>query len=193
VVFFTSDNGPSVEGGSDPAFFRSSGPLRGGKRDVYEGGIRVPMIAWGPGVLAASGETSDHVWALWDVLPTVADLVGATPPLDIDGLSMAPLLTGSGTAPTHEYLYWEFHEQGGKQAVRIGRWKGVRLDVIANPSGPIELYDLDSDLAEQTNVADEHPEVVRRMAQIMIEARTPSEAFPALNGLSAAPRPAPHQ
>jgi arylsulfatase A len=179
LVFFTSDNGPSVEGGSDPEFFDSNGPFRGAKRDVYEGGIRVPMIAWGPGRVPA-GQTSDHVWTLWDVLPTFADLAGARAPAGIDGLDMAPALRGA-PAPRHPFLYWEFHEQGGKQAVRQGNWKAVRLNVIANRRAPLELYDLATDPAEERDVAAAHPEIVREMERIMEREHTPSRVFPALD------------
>ncbi len=121
---FTSDNGAHQEGGADPAFFNSTGGLRGIKRDLYEGGIRVPMIAWAPGRVPAA-TTSAHVWAHWDLLPTLADLAGATSPAGIDGLSMRAALEGR-PAPSHEFLYWEFHEGGFQQAVRMGKWKALR-------------------------------------------------------------------
>ena len=147
IVFFTSDNGPHREGNSDPDFFDSNGPLRGIKRDLYEGGIRVPMIVRWPGHVPA-GESDDQVWAFWDVLPTLAELAGAADavPSDIDGLSMLPAILGPDAAgrpqEDHESLYWEFHEgRASKQAVRMGDWKGVRL----SPSGPLELYDLATD------------------------------------------------
>ena len=187
VVFFTSDNGPSIEGGIDPVFFDSNGPLRGVKRDVYEGGIRVPMIVWGPGRVPA-GRTSDQVWAMWDVLPTVAELTGARAPGGIDGISMAAAITGRGAAPQHESLYWEFHEQGGRQAVRRGNWKAVRLGVSENPRAPIELYDLATDPGEERDVAARHPDVVREMDAVMAREHTDSELFPALNGVASAAR-----
>ena len=149
IVFFTSDNGPSVEGGSDPAFFRSNGGLRGIKRDVYEGGIRVPMIIRWPGRVPA-GRTSDQVWAMWDVMPTLAELAGAKAPAGIDGISMVPALRAFGAQQSHEYLYWEFYEQGTKQAVRADRWKGVRQPMV---TGRLELYDLQKDPAEAHDVA----------------------------------------
>ena len=170
IVFFTSDNGPSVEGGSDPAFFRSSGGLRGIKRDVYEGGIRVPMIARGPGRVPA-GRTSDQVWAMWDVLPTLAELAGAQAPAGIDGISMVPALLGKGGQRSHETLYWEFHEQGSKQAVRADRWKGVRQPMM---TGRLELYDLEQDPAEAHDVAARHPDVAARLGRLMDQARVPS-------------------
>lgn len=178
VVLFSSDNGPHKEGGADPNFFDSNGPLRGTKRDLYEGGIRVPLIARWPGRIEA-GSGTDHVCAFWDFLPTCCDLAGAVPPDDIDGFSILPTLLGRpGQQRRHGYLYWEFHEQGKKQAVRVGHWKGVRLNVARTPDGPIELYDLRADLGETTNVAGEHPEVVRRIADLMKAAHTPSPTWP---------------
>jgi arylsulfatase A-like enzyme len=185
IVLFTSDNGPSIEGGSDPEFFDSNGPFRGHKRDLYEGGIREPMIAWAPGRVPA-GRVSDQVWAMWDLLPTLASLAGVDPdalevPGGLDGLDMTAALTGRGEAPQHDFLYWEFHEQGGKQAVRQGRWKAVRLNAANDPAAPLELYDLEADVGEARDVAAEHPEIVRRMAEIMARAHTPSELFPELD------------
>ena len=136
LMMFISDNGPHHEGGGDPVFFKSSGGLRGIKRDLYEGGIRVPMIARWPGTIPA-GRVSDHAWAHWDMLPTLAELAGATTPAGIDGVSMARALAGQ-PQPTHEFMYWEFHERGFQQAVRMGQWKAVRLKKDA----PLELYDL---------------------------------------------------
>ena len=170
IVFFTSDNGPSVEGGSDPEFFDSNGPFRGIKRDVYEGGIRVPMIAWGPGHIPA-GRTSDEVWAMWDVLPTLAALAGVKAPSGIDGISMVPSLTGRGRQPPHGALYWEFYEQGTKQAVRMGRWKGVRQPMI---TGKLEVYDLQADPGETRDVAARNPGVAARLVRLLDEAHTPS-------------------
>jgi arylsulfatase A-like enzyme len=178
LVLFSSDNGPHKEGGGDPAFFDSNGLLRGHKRDLYEGGIRVPLIARWPGRIAA-GTGTGHVSAFWDFLPTCCELAGVTPPEGIDGISYLPTLLGRPDRQKgHPYLYWEFHEQGKKQAVRMGRWKGVRLNVAKEPNGPIELYDLETDPGEERNVADAHPEVVKRMAEIMASARTPSEHWP---------------
>ncbi|HQA91770.1 MAG TPA: sulfatase-like hydrolase/transferase, partial [Sedimentisphaerales bacterium] len=178
LVLFSSDNGPHKEGGADSAFFDSNGPLRGIKRDLYEGGVRVPLIARWPGRIAA-GSGTDHVCAFWDFLPTCCDLAGAVPPDDTDGFSILPTLLGKpGQQRRHRYLYWEFHEQGKKQAVRMGDWKGVRLNVANDPDGPIELYDLRTDLGETTNLADEYPETVTQIASLMKAARRPSEAWP---------------
>ena len=153
---FISDNGPHQEGGADPVFFKSSGGLRGIKRDLYEGGIRVPMIARWTGTIPA-GRVSDHVWAHWDMLPTLAELAGAKAPAGLDGLSMARALRGE-PQPTHDFMYWEFHERGFQQAVRMGHWKAVRLKKDA----PLELYDLPDDPHEQQNVAAGNPTSSRR-------------------------------
>lgn len=168
LVLFSSDNGPHFEGGHHPEALDSNGPWRGGKRDFYEGGIRVPMIAWWPGTVTAGGVT-DHVSAFWDFLPTALDLAGS-PVSDgfrTEGISFAPLLTGSGPQRGHESLYWEFHEQGGKQAVRMGPWKGIRLEAQLDPTGPIELYHLEMDPGETTDIAADHPEVVAEIDAIM--------------------------
>jgi arylsulfatase A len=148
LVIFTSDNGSYTEGGYHYSMHNSNAPLRGGKRDLYEGGIRVPMIAWWPGVIEP-GSTSDHISYFPDVLPTLAELAGAYEPPGIDGISMVPALLENEDQPEHEYLYWEFHEQGGKQAVRKGKWKAVRLGVRSNPENPVELYDLGNDISEE--------------------------------------------
>jgi len=172
LVIFTSDNGPHQEGGHDPKFFHSGGPLRGIKRDLYEGGIREPGMARWPGKIRP-GTTSDQVWAFWDFLPTAAELAGAPAPKGIDGISFLPGLLGQ-SQPNHEYLYWEFHERGFSQAVRMGDWKGVRL----GPRQPVELYDLKTDVSETNNVAAAHPDVVKKITDIMHSARTDSKDFP---------------
>jgi len=178
LVIFASDNGPHSEGGMEPENFNSNGPFRGGKRDLYEGGIRVPMLAWWPGTIAA-GRTSDHVSAFWDVMPTVAELAGIQQKPLSEGISLVPTLTGKGEQPSHASLYWEFHERGGNQAVRLGSWKGIRLNAHKKPEGPIELYDLDADPGELRDVAAANPAVVGKIAAIMA-ARTPA-ANPAWN------------
>jgi arylsulfatase A-like enzyme len=173
IVFFASDNGPHREGGADPAFFRSSGPLRGFKRSLHEGGVRVPMIVRWPGHVPA-GKTSDQVWAFWDFLPTAAELAGAKTPPGLDGISAVPTLLGKGQQKQHEFLYWEFHEGGFKQAVRTGDWKAVR----ERPGGPLELYDLKTDLGEEHDVAAAHPDVVARIEAYLRTARTDSADVP---------------
>ncbi len=172
LVMFVSDNGPHQEGGGDPTFFNSAGGLRGIKRDLYEGGIRVPMIARWTGVVPA-GRVSDHAWAHWDVLPTLADLAGAAAPNGIDGMSMARALRGE-PQPTHEFFYWEFHERGFQQAVRMGSWKAVRLKKDA----PLELYDLAADPAERHDVAATHADIVERIERYLKTARTESAQWP---------------
>jgi arylsulfatase A len=177
LVIFSSDNGPHKEGGNDPDYFKSSGPLRGIKRDLYEGGIREPMIAWWPGKIKA-GSTSDHAGAFWDLLPTFAELAKQPSPKNIDGISIVPVLLGQKNAPSHPWLYWEFHEQGGKQAVRMGKWKGVKLNAAANPDGPIELYNLQTDVSEKNNIADKHPDIVTEIKKIMQQQHRESPDFP---------------
>lgn len=171
IVLFTSDNGPHQEGGNDPDYFDSNGPLRGIKRALYEGGIRVPFIARWPGYIP-EGTISDHVSYLGDMMATFADIIRVNPPDSIQSISMLPALTGNPEQQKkHEYLYWEFYEQGSRQAVRMGEWKGIRQPMLI---GEIELYNLKNDLAEQHNVADQHPEVVERIKKIMKEAHEPS-------------------
>jgi arylsulfatase A len=151
LVIFTSDNGPHQEAGHNPDFFKSNGGLRGYKRDLYEGGIRVPMIAAWPGKIPA-GTVTDHVSAFHDVLPTMAQLIGEPTPEGLDGVSFLPTLIQQGTQRPHEYLYWEFHEVGGRVAIRKGDWKGVRYNVSVDPDSPLELYDLAKDPSEKTKV-----------------------------------------
>ncbi len=184
LMIFSSDNGPHAEGGANPDFFNSSGPLRGKKRDLYEGGIRVPMIARWPGKITP-GSSSDHVSAFWDILPTFAELAGAPIPGNIDGISMVPTLLGdSEKQKRHTYLYWEFHEQGGKQAVRMGQWKAVKLGVRLDPDSPIALFNLQNDIRESHNVAGDHPEIVAEIEKIMKEGRSVSKEFPLLGKLN---------
>jgi arylsulfatase A len=172
LVLFTSDNGPHREGGADPVFFKSSGGLRGIKRDMYEGGIRVPMIARWTGMVPA-GRVSDHVWAHWDMLPTFADVAGAKPPSGLDGMSMARALRGE-VQESQQVLYWEFHERGFQQAVRMGRWKAVRL----KNGAPLELYDLQTDRNEEREVAAANPDIVAKIEAYLKTARTESERWP---------------
>ncbi|MCG6926812.1 MAG: arylsulfatase [Acidobacteria bacterium] len=177
LVVFTSDNGPTYAGGADSAFFDSARPFRSdsgrGKGSVYEGGIRVPMIASWPGRIAP-GTTTDHVSAFWDVLPTLCEIGGGTVPDDIDGISFAPVLLGKAEGQSrHEFLYWEFPSYGGQQAVRLGKWKGVRRNMF-DGNMTVELYDLESD-REEDDVSAEHPEIVARIEAIMEREHTPSE------------------
>ncbi|MCW5980975.1 MAG: arylsulfatase [Bryobacteraceae bacterium] len=171
-ILFSSDNGPHREGGHDPDFFASRGPFRGIKRDLYEGGIRVPGIARWPARIAP-GRVSEYPWAFWDFLPTCAEIAGAAAPKGLDGLSLVPALT-SGSVPKREYFYWEFHERGYHQAVRIGDWKGVRF----GRNRPVELYNLAESPGETDNVASRHPEVVRKLEEILASARVDSPIWP---------------
>jgi arylsulfatase A-like enzyme len=175
IVFFASDNGPHLEGGADPDYFNSNGGLRGYKRDLYEGGIRTPMIVRWPGKVRA-GSVSDHIGAFWDILPTLAGLTGAGIKLT-DGISFLPELTGK-KQKQHDFLFWEFHEQGGKAAVRMGKWKAVKPGYGNIAGGSTELYDLSKDIGEKENLASSYPDVVKKMEEIMIKAHTPSEIFP---------------
>ncbi len=171
IVFFTSDNGSHAEGGYDPAFFDSSGGLRGKKRDVYEGGVREPMIVRWPSH-TKPGTTSDYVGYFPDVLPTLAQLAGAKAPADIDGISFVPAILGeSGTQAKHEYLYWEFYEGASSQAVRFGDWKAVRIPMF---TGAIQLFDLGKDRAEEHDVAAQHAELVARARGYMEQAHVDS-------------------
>ena len=133
----------------------------------------MPMIIRCPNHIEG-GVTNDHIMAFWDMMPTFAELTGTTRDIQTDGISFLPTLLGKGKQKEHEYLYWEFHENGGKTAVRTGNWKGIRLNVGKDPEGPIELYDLSTDIHEDRNVADEHPEIVREIAEIMRTARIAS-------------------
>ncbi|MEX0936308.1 MAG: arylsulfatase [Pirellulales bacterium] len=182
LVMFSSDNGPTYSrlGGADSAFFNSAGPLRGRKGNLYEAGIRVPLVARWPGKIAP-GRVTEQVAAFWDVLPTLAELADTEPSDQIDGISFAPTLLDRGDQRQHDYLYWEFPAYGGQQAVRKGDWKAVRLDMMRrnNPDPlKIELYNLASDVGESQDIAADHPEMVDQMRNIMREARTPSELFP---------------
>ncbi|MCC6486725.1 MAG: arylsulfatase [Candidatus Hydrogenedentes bacterium] len=175
LVLFTSDNGPSAEALHSVDFFDSNGPLRGTKRELYEGGIRVPMIARWPGHVSA-GRECDEPWAFWDVMPTLAELAGLPALTGIDGISMAPTLLGRDQAQKHEYLYWDYaHVRGTfSQAIRVDNWKGIRN----GPGKPLELYDLVKDLGETHNVASENPEVAARIEDLIVAAYSPSPDYP---------------
>jgi arylsulfatase A len=166
VVFFTSDNG-----GFRYSDLHHNGIYRGIKRDLYEGGIRVPLIVWWPGTIKA-GTESNHVSGFMDFLPTICDLARIKVPDKLDGKSYLPALLGKKQL-VHDYLYWEFHEMGKKQAVRMGKWKGVRLNVFDNPDAPVELYNIETDPSETINVSKTNPEIINMITEIMKQAHAP--------------------
>lgn len=173
IVLFTSDNGTThVKEQVDYEFFNSVGPLRGLKGSLYEGGIRVPLIARWPGKIPGGG-MSDHIAANYDVPATLAEVAGTTFPEDTDGLSILPTLLGKkDQQKEHTYLFWDFRGYGGQIAVRMGKWKGIKKNLSKNPDAPLELYDLDSDIGETTNVVNDRPEITQKIEQIMIQVRT---------------------
>lgn len=175
IIIFTSDNGPHKEGGADPYYFNSNLDLRGYKRDLYEGGIRVPLIAYWQGKTKAK-TTSSHISAFWDFLPTACEIAQIKTPVNIDGISFLPEILGE-KQEAHDYLYWEFHEQGGKQAVRLGDWKGIRLNMNNTPNAPIELYNLASDIGEQNNIAEDNTIIVENIRNIMEKEHSYSKVF----------------
>ena len=178
LVIFSSDNGPHHEGGNDPAFFNSSANLRGIKRDLYEGGIREPFLAVWPNKIKP-GTKSSAVGAFWDLFPTFQELAGAKSSTKTDGISFVPALEGK-PQKQHDYLYWEFHEEGGKQAVRLGKWKGIKLNVSTVDNPKTELYNIDTDPDEKINVADQHPEIVAKIDAIIKEAHVGNKDWPLL-------------
>jgi len=172
VIFFTSDNGPHKEGGVDPKFFQSSGPFRGHKRDLTEGGIRVPMIVRWPARIKPG--VSDEPWAFWDFLPTAAEIAYTKSPPSIDGISVLPLLLGQTQTNRHEYFYWEFHERGFQQALRMGDWKAIRPQAGAK----LQLYNLKTDPGEKQDVAKKNAEIVNKIEKLLKTARTESDRWP---------------
>jgi len=164
IVMFSSDNGPTTDiGGVDTNFFNSSAGLRGRKRDLYEGGIRMPMLARWPCHIAA-GTSTDHVSAQYDVLPTIADLLDLELEPPYDGISFLPTLLGKpAEQKQHDYLYWELNEKGGSVAVTRWPWKAVRTDVVENRNAPWQLYNLESDPEEKSDVAGQHPDIIKEL------------------------------
>lgn len=175
IVIFTSDNGTHKEGGHDPYYFLSNSGYRGTKRDLYQGGIITPMIISWPDVVRA-GSVSYHRSAFWDFVPTVCDIMGVAKPDNIDGISYLPTLSGHGEQPLHEYLYWEFHEEGGKQALLKGEWKLIRLG-IKSGKPRYELYNISNDPKELRNVAEQSNGKVSELEALMNHARTPSDIW----------------
>lgn len=177
IIFFSSDNGPHMEAGANPDFFASNGKYRGYKRDLYEGGIRVPFIASWKGVIEP-GVRCKHISAFWDLMPTFAELAGGIKTEHIDGISFVPALTGRDKEQTgHEYLYWEFHERGGRQAIRKGNWKGVKLNMTDNPSAPVELYNLEQDPYEKHDISEFYPQITAEIDSLMQLAHNPDDIF----------------
>ena len=176
IIIFASDNGPHQEGGNDPDFFQSNAGKRGYKRDLYEGGIKTSLIVKWPGQ-TKPGTQTEHVSAFWDFLPTLAEIVGEKIEGEIDGISLVPTLKGESGQKQHDYLYWEFVELGGRQAIRKGDWKAVRLNVKKDKNAPIELYNLKNDPSESIDVSAENPDLVNEMARLFMEARTTNPAF----------------
>lgn len=193
LIIFTSDNGPTHNaGGADSTFFQSAGHLRGLKGSMYEGGLRVPFVATWKGKIKP-GTTNDTRWAFWDVLPTMAELVGTKLPENTDGISLLSTMLGQTQRKQHEFLYWESPGYGGQQAVIAGKWKAVRQQLsrqVGKSTLKTELYDLDADEGEKQDVAQDHPEVLQKLETIMKREHVPSALFP-LQAIDPAPsRPA---
>ena len=177
ILCFTSDNGPHLEGGADPVFFDGNGPLRGYKRDMYEGGIRVPMIVRYPNYIKADTK-SDFPIAFWDMYQTFGDLAGNTEKIMSDGISILPTLFGKEGQENHKYLYWEFPQVGGRQALRVGDWKLVRNN-LQNPSKTTtELYNIKEDLGEKDNLASQYPQKCEEMISMIKNVRVDNPNFP---------------
>ena len=176
IVFFTSDNGTThLKQQVDYEFFKSVGELRGLKGSLYEGGIRMPMIVRWPGRIKP-GTTTGHISAHYDIMETLADVAGAHVTARTDGISILPtLLSDPKNQPKHDYLFWDFAGYEGQLAVRMGKWKGIKRGLSKNPEAPLELYDLEADISEKDNVADQFPHVAKKIETIMISARTKPE------------------
>lgn len=166
LIIFTSDNGPTFNGGSDSDFFESAKPFRGLKMDLYEGGIRAPFIAYWPNVIK-SGQRSDLISAQWDMMATFADIIGGKANEDTDGISILPTLNGKGTQEKHAYLQWEYPEKNGQQAIRMGKWKAIRTNIKNNPNAPVELYDLSIDINETSDLSGVYPDQANKMKLLM--------------------------
>ncbi|MBC7364727.1 MAG: arylsulfatase [Candidatus Aminicenantes bacterium] len=179
IIMFSSDNGTTYCCGVDYQFFESVSPLKGLKGSLHEGGIRVPFIARWPGKIKP-GTTSDHICAFWDMMPTLCDIMGIETPQHTDGISFLPALLGKGYQKEHEYLYWELPEYGAQQTVRMGRWKGYRTNLRKQAHPKLELYDLDADPGQEIDVADKHPDITKKIEEIMQEEHVYHPEFPLL-------------
>ena len=178
MIVFTSDNGPHQEGGADPVFFNSNGGLNGYKRDLYEGGIRVPMIVQWPNKIAA-GRITDHISAFWDILPTFCDLAKIDSIPENDGISFLPTLLNKGEEQRkHDHLYWEFHELGGRQAVLKNGWKYVKYEIFDPDQTTSMLFNLEEDPGESKNLSEAHPELIAEFERILKKEHIESELFP---------------
>lgn len=177
LIIFSSDNGVHFAGGHDPDYFKSNGGFRGYKRDLYEGGIHTPLIVSWPKAIQTP-RVSFHLSAFWDFLPTVCDLVGVDAPENIDGISMLPEIEGKGKQAEHDYLYWEFHERGGKQAVMKGKWKLLKQNIEKPGATTWELYNLNEDPTESMNVISQYPKIVAELQKAIKANYTPSDTYP---------------
>ena len=177
-MVFTSDNGPHNESNHNLKRFNPSGPYSGIKRSLTDGGIRVPFVVWMPGTVKA-GATSDHVGYFGDFMATAAELAGIKSPPGLDSISIAPVLKGDTTGQkNHEFLYWEFHEGGFRQAALYqGRWKGIRS---GSPRAPVRLFDIATDVAEKDDVAVKYPEIAAKVGAYLESARSDSADWPAI-------------
>ena len=176
IVLLSSDNGPHKEGGHMPNYFDSNGPYRGFKRDLYEGGIRVPLIARWPNKIKP-GTSTNHISAHWDIFPTFCEIAGVELNMKIDGISFLPTLWGKSNQQNHDYLYWEFHERNGARAARFKNWKAVQKNLKKNPNPPIEIYNLLQDPSELKDLSMEREDLIEKAKRIFIEAHSPSRIW----------------
>ncbi len=176
IVIFSSDNGVHKVGGHEPDFFDSNGPFRGYKRDLYEGGVRAPFIVSWKNTIAP-GQQTGHISAFWDFLPTVCDLVGATAPADINGISYAPTLLGKGKQGVHDHIYFEFYEAGGRQSILVNGWKFIRLNISNPKQYKEELYYLPDDTGEENNLITTYPAKAAELNELAQKSRTPSALY----------------
>ena len=179
IIMFTSDNGPSPEGGTNPDFFNSNSHFRGYKRDLYEGGIRAPFLVVWPHKIK-EGSVTNHISSFWDVLPTLTEIANIKNPKNIDGISFLPTLLGKKNQKKHHSLYWEYNIKKGRKAIRKDNWKGVwhNINAKGEKKGSFELYDLSKDESETKNIANQHPSIVKELKHLMKTSRIESKTFP---------------